>query len=81
MADVATPSAIAMSTADTGPQPAKDKAAPPPKPERPDEEEYKGVLAKAEKELRASEDRMVCSPNAHTARVLACNCTYFRVWC
>ncbi|KAK4545132.1 hypothetical protein LTR36_003683 [Oleoguttula mirabilis] len=59
MADVATPSAVAMSTADTtGAQPAKDKSAPPPKPERPDEEQYKGELAKAEKELRASEDRM-----------------------
>ncbi|KAK5124468.1 hypothetical protein LTR85_001685 [Meristemomyces frigidus] len=58
MADVATPSAVAMSTADTGAQPAKDKAPPPTKPERPDEEQYKSELAKADKELRASEDRM-----------------------
>ncbi|EMC95741.1 hypothetical protein BAUCODRAFT_40947, partial [Baudoinia panamericana UAMH 10762] len=49
---------VAMSTADTGAQPAKEKHAAPEKPERPDEEQYKTELAKAEKELRAAEDRM-----------------------
>lgn len=39
--------------------PAADKAAPA-KPERPNEEEYKANLAKAEKELKAAEERMVC---------------------
>ena len=37
----------------------KPAAAPVTKPERPDEESYKAELAKAEKELRAAEDRMV----------------------
>lgn len=32
------------------------------KPERPNEEEYKEKLGKAEKELKAAEDRMVGSP-------------------
>lgn len=30
------------------------------KPERPNEEEYKANLAKAEKELKAAEEKMVC---------------------
>lgn len=70
MADVAPPSASATSTADAG----KDKAAPPVKPERPDEEQYKSDVAKAEKELRAAEDRMVCPPPSATcmAASLAC---------
>lgn len=34
-------------------------AAPTTKPERPDEEEYKTNLAKAEKELKAAEEKMV----------------------
>ena len=59
MADVGSPSAIAMSTSNAGAEPARDKSAPISKPERPDEEQYKSELAKAEKELRASEDRMV----------------------
>lgn len=60
MADVGTPSAVAMGTSNAGAEPTKDKAAPPTKPERPDDESYKMELAKAEKELRASEERMVC---------------------
>ncbi|TKA74086.1 hypothetical protein B0A55_05227 [Friedmanniomyces simplex] len=58
MADVGTPSALAMSTSNAGAEPTKDKAAPPTKPERPDEETYKNDLTKADKELRAAEDRM-----------------------
>ena len=62
MADLATPSAAAMATAGTATSstPAKEKSAPATRPERPDEEEYKTELAKAEKDLRASEERMVC---------------------
>jgi len=64
MADLATPSAADIGTIGAGAQTptnaaSKDKAAPASKPERPDEEAYKAELAKAEKELRASEDRMV----------------------
>ncbi|KAK0265331.1 multicopy suppressor of BFA (Brefeldin A) [Friedmanniomyces endolithicus] len=58
MADVGTPSAMAMSTSNAGAEASKDKAAPPAKPERPDEETYKNDLSKAEKDLRAAEDRM-----------------------
>ncbi|KAK0858808.1 multicopy suppressor of BFA (Brefeldin A) [Friedmanniomyces endolithicus] len=58
MADVGTPSAMAMSTSNAGAEASKDKAAPPSKPERPDEETYKNDLSKAEKDLRAAEDRM-----------------------
>ncbi|KAK1022315.1 multicopy suppressor of BFA (Brefeldin A), partial [Friedmanniomyces endolithicus] len=58
MADVGTPSAMAMSTSNAGAEASKDKAAPPSKPERPDEETYKKDLSKAEKDLRAAEDRM-----------------------
>ncbi|KAK5009187.1 hypothetical protein LTR28_002229, partial [Elasticomyces elasticus] len=54
MADLATPSAAAISTMD-----AKPAKAPFTKPERPDEEQYKTELAKAEKELNASNERMV----------------------
>ncbi|KAK5114466.1 hypothetical protein LTR62_002401 [Meristemomyces frigidus] len=59
MADVGTPSAMAMSTSDTSATAAKDKSTPVVRPERPDEEAYKKELAQAEKELRSSEDRMV----------------------
>lgn len=63
MAELATPSAAQIGTsgaAKTAPT-TKDKsnAAPVTKPERPDEEAYKSELAKAEKELKASEERMV----------------------
>lgn len=59
MADVGTPSAVDMSTSNAGAEPSKEKTAPPAKPERPDEEVYKTDLAKAEKELKAAEERMV----------------------
>ncbi|KAK3691236.1 multicopy suppressor of BFA (Brefeldin A) [Vermiconidia calcicola] len=60
MADVATPSADAMPHArqPTASNAAKEKAAPSSKPERPDEEQYKGELSKAEKELKSAEERM-----------------------
>lgn len=53
MAELATPSAANIGTADTA---GDNKVV---KPERPDEELYKSELAKAEKALRASEDQMV----------------------
>ncbi|KAK4988156.1 multicopy suppressor of BFA (Brefeldin A) [Elasticomyces elasticus] len=53
MAGLATPSATAISTMD-----AKPAKAPFTKPEKPDEEQYKTELAKAEKELNASNERM-----------------------
>ena len=58
MADVAAPSPAADKTAD--PSKVKAASAAASKPERPNDEEFKAKLAKAEKDLRASEDRMVC---------------------
>ena len=63
MADeLSTPSAANLATP-RQPTPAnasKDKAAvPSTRPERPDEEQYKTELAKAEKELKAAEERFV----------------------
>lgn len=59
MADLSTPSAANMATADGDPTASKAKPAPVARPERPDEEQYKTELAKAEKELKSSEERMV----------------------
>lgn len=63
MADLATPSAADMATArvSTPTKDSKDKSVPAVKPERPDEEVYKTELAKAEKELKSAEERLVCS--------------------
>lgn len=55
MAETETPSSGKMDTADM----VKGKAAPLTRPERPDEEQYKKELAKAEKELHEAEERMV----------------------
>ena len=74
MVDVATSPAPAPSTKDAGSAPtdaAKDKAAPPSKPERPDDDQYKTDLAKAEKELKASEDKMVSRHQRDRARLRA----------
>ena len=59
MADVTTPSAVAMSTMDAG------VAAPVPKPhktrpDKPDEAAYKEHLAKAEKMYLAAQETFVC---------------------
>ena len=82
MADLATPSAAQIGTMGAGAQntdnASKDKAAPVAKPERPDDEAYKGELAKAEKELRTSEDRMVCLLQCHVVdyvHLVAQDCT------
>lgn len=58
MAELATPSAAQIGT--SGAAKTAGKSTPVVKPERPDEEAYKAELAKAEKELKASEERMVC---------------------
>lgn len=58
MADLATPSAAQIGT--SGAAKTAPKGNPVVKPEKPDEEAYKTELAKAEKELKAAEERMVC---------------------
>lgn len=61
-AELSTPSAANLATArqPTPVNASKDKAAAPAaRPERPDEEQYKAELAKAEKELKAAEERFV----------------------
>jgi hypothetical protein len=61
MAEFATPSTAAVSSvgaAKTAPA-SKEKSAAVAKPERPDEEVYKAELAKAEKELKSAEERLV----------------------
>ena len=74
MADLATPSAAAMATAGTSNAATvgKDKNVPPPRPERPDDESYKAELAKAEKELRSAEERMV-----RTTPFIKCTCGHY----
>ena len=66
MAELATPSAAQISTsgaAKTAPKQTSSVV----KPEKPDEEAYKAELAKAEKDLKAAEERMVCRERAsHT---------------
>ena len=59
MADLATPSAADMSTSTTSPTTSKTKTQVV-KPEKPDEEQYKKDLARAEKEHGASQDTLVC---------------------
>ncbi|KAL8926374.1 MAG: hypothetical protein Q9208_002917 [Pyrenodesmia sp. 3 TL-2023] len=57
MADIATPSAAAMSTIDAGAEPAPDKAQKT-RPEKPDEAQYKESLSKAEKEHAAAQEKL-----------------------
>jgi hypothetical protein len=58
MADLATPSAAQISTSGAAKTAPKQTSAVV-KPEKPDEEAYKAELAKAEKDLKAAEERMV----------------------
>lgn len=62
-AELSTPSAANIATArqPTPSNASKEKNVPTSRPDRPDEEQYKAELAKAEKELKAAEDRMVCT--------------------
>ena len=57
MADIATPSAATMSTIDAGaePSPKLQKS----RPEKPDEEKYQEILARAEKEHKAAQEKVV----------------------
>jgi hypothetical protein len=66
MADVATPSAIAMSTIDAGSEPTQkpQKA----KPEKPDEQHYQDILTKAEKEHKAAQEKVVCFSESYHQR-------------
>lgn len=57
MADMATPSAATMSTIDAGAEPTQK--AQKPKPEKPDEEQYKKDLAKAEKDNASAQEEVV----------------------
>jgi hypothetical protein len=58
MADLATPSAAQISTSGAAKTAPKQNSSVV-KPEKPDEEAYKAELAKAEKDLKAAEERMV----------------------
>lgn len=58
MADIATPSAATMSTVDAGAEPAQKGQKS--KPEKPDEDQYKKDLAKAEKENATAQEELVC---------------------
>ena len=67
MADVATPLATTKATTDTAASTASTASANKTKqqfvkPEKPDEEQYKVELAKAEKEHAASQERLVRDP-------------------
>ena len=57
MADVATPSAATMSIMDAGAEPSSK--AQKTRPEKPDEQQYKENLAKAEKEHAAAQEKVV----------------------
>lgn len=62
MADVATPSAVTMSTGTSTPPSNKDnKKNVVDKPERPDQAKYDGELAEAEKKLQAAVEHQVNS--------------------
>lgn len=58
MAELATPSAAQVATADaTAPQEKQQHV----RPEKPDEDKYKEDLAKAEKEHQAAQEKLVCT--------------------
>jgi phage host-nuclease inhibitor protein Gam len=63
MADTKT----AKATVAKGDSAATPASAPVTKPERPNDEEYKANLAKAEKELKAAEEKMVSIYSGHAA--------------
>jgi recombinational DNA repair ATPase RecF len=70
MAELATPSAAQVATADaTAPQEKQQNA----RPEKPDEDKYKEDLAKAEKEHSAAQDKLVGSHN-FDVRLVARTC-------
>lgn len=63
MADVATPSAAQVATADASAPQGKQQIV---KPEKPDEEKYAADLAKAEKEHAAAQEKLVSRVGAAT---------------
>lgn len=60
MADLATPSAAAISTIDAGAEPAEKQLKT--KPEKPNDQLYKESLSKAEKEHAAAQEKVVSLP-------------------
>lgn len=71
MADVATPSAIAMSTINAG---SETPAARVGKPEKPDEAAYKKTLSEAEKALDAAQEKFVSNGAKSTRSFLDLTC-------
>lgn len=66
MADMATPSAATMSTIDAGAEPThKAQKSKPEKPEKPDEQHYQEILAKADKEHKAAQEKVVRLEGLH----------------
>lgn len=61
MADVATPSAAKVATADTSVPEGKKQVV---RPEKPDEEKFKEQLAKAEKEHTAAQEKLVSNSSS-----------------
>ena len=57
MADIATPSAATMSTIDAGSEPPQKSQKS--RPEKPDEQSYQELLAKAESEHKAAQEKVV----------------------
>lgn len=70
MAELATPSAAQVATADAAASQEKQQNV---RPEKPDEDKYKEDLAKAEKEHQAAQDKLVCSHN-FDVRLVARTC-------
>ena len=79
MADVATPSAIAMSTINAGSEATPEKTSETPaarvgKPEKPDEATYKKTLSEAEKALDAAQEKFVSNWAKSTRSFLDLTC-------
>ncbi len=64
MADLSTPSAATMSTIDAGAEPVQKPQKS--KPEKPDEEQHKDSLEKADRALAAAQERLVCTAASPT---------------
>jgi hypothetical protein len=82
MADVATPSAAKMATADTSAPEGKQAPA---RPEKPDEDAFKEELAKAEKAHAAAQEKLVrlfpCSLQAPAPAVVHNAFLHRCIWC
>ena len=74
MADMATPSAAAISTMDAGSEPLQKSQKS--KPEKPDEQQYKESLGRAQKEHAAAQERVVSLSNLGCPPVLVIQPAY-----